>query len=110
MKTITFPIRLVVRALVLPIKVLFATTGLTFRAGLKVGALPVRGGVVAGRKLGAKTLFLLALGIAIGVVIGREIGIRSVGCDHDHDLDHNHDHGDTDDRQPFEIAQDVTDV
>ena len=79
MKTITFPIRLIVRALVLPIKVLFATTGLTFRAGLKVGALPVRGGVVAGRKLGAKTLFLLALGIAIGVVLGQRQSTNGAG-------------------------------
>jgi hypothetical protein len=104
MKLLTFPARF-----------LFSTTWFTFRAGLKAGALPVRGGVFAGRKLGAKSLVLLAVGIAIGIVIGREIGIRSVGCEHDHDHEHEHehddDHGHVDEfSQLFEQTQDVTDV
>lgn len=110
MKLLTFPIRL-----------LFSTTWFTFRAGLKAGALPVRGGVIAGRKLGAKSVVLLALGIAIGIVIGREIGIRSVGCEHEHEHGHGHDeeHEHKHDDGPghvdefsrlFEQTQDVTDV
>lgn len=111
MKLFTFPIRLGIKALVMPIRLLFATTWLTFRAGLKAGALPVRGGVFAGRKLGAKSLVLLAVGIAIGIVIGREIGIRSVGCDHDHDHGHHDDHGHADELPgQSEPTQDVTDV
>jgi len=113
MKLLTFPIRLGVRVLVLPIRLLLSTTWFTFRAGLKAGSLPVRGGVIAGRKLGAKSLLLLAVGIAIGIVIGREIGIRSVGCDHDHEHEHEHDddHGHVDEfSRLFEQSQDVTDV
>jgi hypothetical protein len=115
MKLFTFPIRLGIKALVLPIRLLFATTWLTFRAGLKAGALPVRGGVFAGRKLGAKSLVLLAVGVAVGIVIGREIGIRSVGCGHDHGHDDDHGHVDGhghDDVLPgqSEPTQDVTDV
>jgi|688.fasta_scaffold992388_2 hypothetical protein len=100
MKLLTFPIRL-----------LFSATWFTFRTGLKAGALPVRGGVIAGRKLGAKSLVLLAIGIAIGIVIGREIGIRSVGCDHEHEHEHDDDHDHVDEfSRLFEQTQDVTDV
>ncbi len=78
MKLLTFPIRvltrLLVRLVVLPIKLVLATAGLTFRAGFKVGTLPVKGGVVAGRRLGLKALLLFAAGIALGVVVGRRLG------------------------------------
>ena len=74
MKLLTFPIKLLVRLLILPIKLVLATAGLTFRAGFKAGTLPVKGGVVAGRALGLKALVLFAAGVALGVVVGRKLG------------------------------------
>ncbi|MSW30388.1 MAG: hypothetical protein F2867_08850, partial [Actinobacteria bacterium] len=51
-KLLTFPVHFAWRALVLPVKVLVASLGLTFRAGFKVGALPVKGSAVVTRALG----------------------------------------------------------
>jgi hypothetical protein len=74
MKLLTFPIKLLIRLVILPIKLVLATAGLTFRAGFKAGTLPVKGGVVAGRALGLKALVLFAAGVALGVVVGRKLG------------------------------------
>lgn len=74
MKLLTFPIKLLIRLVILPIKLLLATAGLTFRAGFKAGTLPVKGGVVAGRALGLKALVLFAAGVALGVFVGRKLG------------------------------------
>jgi hypothetical protein len=74
MKLLTFPIRLLFWLVLLPIKLVLATAGLTFRAGFKAGTLPVKGGVAAGRVLGLKALVLFAAGVALGVVVGRRLG------------------------------------
>jgi hypothetical protein len=74
MKLLTFPVKLLIRLLVLPVKVVLATAGLTFRAGFKAGTLPVKGSAVAVRSLGLKAVVLFAAGIALGVVIGRRLG------------------------------------
>lgn len=74
MKLLTFPIKLLLRLVILPIKLLLATAGLTFRAGFKAGTLPVKGSVAAGRALGLKAVLLFAGGVALGVVVGRKLG------------------------------------
>jgi hypothetical protein len=74
MKLLTFPIKLLIRLVILPIKLVLATAGLTFRAGFKAGTLPVKGSVVAGRALGLKALVLFAAGVALGVFVGRKLG------------------------------------
>ncbi len=74
MKLLTFPIRLLFRLVLLPLKLLLVTAGLTFRTGFKAGTLPVKGGYAAGRALGLKALVLFAAGIALGVVVGRRLG------------------------------------
>lgn len=90
MRLVTFPIRLVVRtvigAIVVPLKLLFATAGFTFRAGVKVGEVPVRTGSIAVRRLGLKALLVLVVGVAIGFVVGRRFAHLG------------HDHGDDDGR------------
>ena len=84
MRLITSPIRLLVRtavgAVVVPLKVLLATAGFTFRAGIKVGEVPVRTGSVAVRRLGLKALVVLAIGVVVGFVLGR----RFAHLGHDH--------------------------
>lgn len=74
MKLLTFPIRLLLRLVLLPIKLVLATAGLTFRAGFKAGTLPVKGSALAVRKLGFKAVLLFAAGVAVGVLIGRRLG------------------------------------
>lgn len=74
MKLLTFPIRLLFRLVLLPLKLVLAAAGITFRTGFKVGTLPVKGGYVAGRALGLKALVLFAAGVALGVVVGRRLG------------------------------------
>ncbi|HEY6532347.1 MAG TPA: hypothetical protein VIY72_08595 [Acidimicrobiales bacterium] len=74
MKLLTFPFRLLFRLVVLPIKIVLATAGFTFRTGFKAGTLPVKGGYKATRLLGLKALVLFAAGIALGIVIGRRLG------------------------------------
>jgi hypothetical protein len=74
MKVLTFPIRLLLRLVILPVKLVLATAGLTFRAGFKVGTLPVKGSAVAVRRLGFKAVLLFIGGIALGVVVGRRLG------------------------------------
>lgn len=74
MKLLTFPVKLLIRLAVLPIKLVLATAGLTFRAGFKAGTLPVKGSAVAVRSLGLKAVVLFAAGIALGVFIGRRLG------------------------------------
>jgi len=75
MKVITLPVRLVVRLVVLPIKLVLATAGLTFRAGFKVGTLPLRGGAAATRALGFKAVVLFVLGAVGGVAAARRFGL-----------------------------------
>lgn len=91
MKLITGPIHLAWRALVLPVKVIVASVGLTFRAGLMAGRLPVKGGVAVSRALGWKIVGALVLGTVLGFVAGRQFTLLTNGHDHDHD--HDHDHG-----------------
>lgn len=91
-KPITGSVHLLVRAIVLPVKLLFSTADVTFRAGLKVGSMPVRGGAAVTRALGWKLVTVLGLGVAIGFLLGREFA--HWGHDHSHD----HDHGHSDDR------------
>ena len=74
MKLLTFPVKLLVRLLILPIKVVLATAGLTFRAGFKAGTLPVKGSAVAVRTLGLKAVVLFAAGVVLGVYVGRRLG------------------------------------
>lgn len=74
MKLLTFPFRLLFKLVLLPIKIVLATAGFTFRTGFKAGTLPVKGGYRAGRLLGLKALVLFAAGIALGVVVGRRLG------------------------------------
>jgi hypothetical protein len=78
MKLLTFPIRLLLRLVILPIKVVLATAGFTFRAGFKAGTLPVKGSAVAVRTLGLKAVVLFIGGVALGVVIGRRLGASGV--------------------------------
>lgn len=78
MKLLTFPIRLLLRLVILPIKVVLATAGFTFRAGFKAGTLPVKGSAVAVRTLGLKAVVLFIGGVALGVVIGRRLGAPGV--------------------------------
>jgi|GEM_PF-1433085 len=87
-KLITFPVHVAWQAIVLPMKVLIASLGLTFRAGFKVGALPVKGSAVVTRALGWKIIGAVTVGVVIGIVIGRQIGLMS----HNHDNDHGHDY------------------
>jgi len=72
-KVVTFPIRALRQAFVVPLKVLFASLGFTFRAGVAVGKLPVRGGAVVSRALGWKILGAVTVGLVVGVVIGRQV-------------------------------------
>jgi hypothetical protein len=90
-KLVTFPIHSAWRAIVLPAKVLIASLGLTFRAGIKVGALPVKGSAVVTRALGWKIVGAVTVGVVIGIVIGRQIGLMSRSHDHDHGHDHDAD-------------------
>jgi hypothetical protein len=83
---VMFPLRLVWQAIVLPTKLLIASLGFTFRAGVSVGKLPVKGGAVVSRALGWKLIGALAVGVVIGVVVGRQVERMM------HDRDHEHDH------------------
>ena len=82
-KIIGFPLHLVWQAIVLPIKVMIASLGFTFRAGVSVGKLPVRGGAIVTRALGWKIVGALSIGVVLGFFVGRQIGLLS--HDHDHD-------------------------
>ena len=82
-KIVGFPVHLLWQAIVLPIKVMIASLGFTFRAGVNVGKLPVRGGAVVTRMLGWKIVGALGVGMVIGVLVGRQIGLLS--HDHDHE-------------------------
>ncbi|MEI7623485.1 MAG: hypothetical protein WCJ88_08015 [Actinomycetes bacterium] len=82
-KIIGFPLHLVWQAIVLPIKVMIASLGFTFRAGVSVGKLPVRGGAIVTRALGWKIVGALSLGMVLGFLVGRQIGLLSHNHDHD---------------------------
>jgi hypothetical protein len=79
MKLLTFPIRLLFLLILIPLKMILATAGFTFRTGFKAGALPVKGGFAAGRALGLKALVLFAAGVALGVIVGRKLAETDVG-------------------------------
>ncbi len=79
MKLLTFPIRLLFLLILIPLKLILASAGFTFRTGFKAGALPVKGGFAAGRALGLKALVLFAAGVALGVVVGRKLAETDVG-------------------------------
>ena len=81
-KIVGFPLHLVWQAIVMPIKVMIASLGFTFRVGVNVGKLPVRGGAVVTRALGWKIVGTLGIGMIIGFLVGRQIGL----------LSHNHAH------------------
>lgn len=89
---VTFPVHLLWQALVLPLKVLLASLGFTFRAGVSVGKLPVKGGAVLSRALGWKLIGALIVGVVVGVFIGRQVERMT----HQHDHDHDHGHGASD--------------
>ncbi len=78
MRLISVPLKLLVRLVVLPVKVLLATAGLTFRAGFKAGTLPVKGSAFAVRSFGIKAVVLFAAGLALGVYVGRRLGSSGV--------------------------------
>ena len=80
------------KATILPIKLLFETGELTFRAGVKVGGLPVRGSRAAVRAVGWKITLGVVVGLVAGFAIGREAE-RRLHALHHHD-EHDHDHGD----------------
>lgn len=82
---VTSPVRLLWQALVLPLKVLRSSLGFTFRAGVTVGKLPVKGGAVVSRALGWKLIGALIVGVVLGVFIGRQVERLTHRHDHDHD-------------------------
>jgi len=94
MSALTAPFHLLWKSLVIPAKILFSTADLTFRAGVKVGGLSVRGGAVVTRALGWKLLGTLIFGVVIGVLVGRKIALLGHNHDHHNDHDHDHDHSD----------------
>ena len=81
-------VHLLWKAAVLPFKLLIDTGEFTFRAGVKVGGLPVRGSRAALRALGWKLAIALGLGVVVGFVVGREMERRLHALSH-HD-DHSH--------------------
>ena len=76
------------RATVLPIKLGFDAGELTFRAGVKVGGLPVRGSRAAVRAVGWKIVIACGLGAVLGFVLGREVERRLHAMHHHDDHDH----------------------
>lgn len=90
------------KATILPVKLLFETGGLTFRAGVKVGSLPVKGSRVAVRALGWKLAVAIVIGLVGGFVLGREVE-RRLHAMHHHD-DHGHVGLDDDGRGAIEGA------
>ena len=88
----TSPLHVLWKSIVLPVKVIFSTADLTFRAGVKVGGLPVKGSAALTRALGWKLVGALTLGVVLGFLIGRKVAL--LGHDHGHDHDHSHDHTD----------------
>jgi hypothetical protein len=78
MRLISVPLKLLIRLVVLPVKVVLATAGLTFRAGFKAGTLPVKGSAFAVRSFGIKAVVLFAAGLALGVYVGRRLGSTGV--------------------------------
>jgi hypothetical protein len=115
MKMITGSVRFAWRAVVLPVKVLIASIGLTFRAGFGLGRLPVRGGAAVTRAFGWKIVIAVVVGAVVGFIVGRKVTLYmndhdhdhghghghgdGDGHDHDHDHDHGHDHDDDDDQE-----------
>ena len=78
MRLISVPLKLLIRLVLLPLKVVLATAGLTFRAGFKAGTLPVKGTALAVRSFGVKAVLLFAAGVALGVYVGRRLGSAGV--------------------------------
>jgi hypothetical protein len=68
---------LLIRLVVLPLKLAFAMLGGTFRAGMKVGAVPVKVGWRATRAAGISGVLCFVLGLALGLLFaparGREL-------------------------------------
>lgn len=88
MKPIRHTVHFLWRATVLPVKLLFGAGELTFRAGVKVGGLPVKGSRAAVRAVGWKIAVALGLGAVLGFVLGRELERRM------HAMHHHDDHDD----------------
>jgi len=78
MRLISVPLKLLIRLVLLPLKVVLATAGLTFRAGFKAGTLPVKGTALAVRSFGVKAVLLFAAGVALGVYVGRRLGSAGI--------------------------------
>lgn len=94
-KLVTSPLHLLWQALVLPLRLLVGSLGFTFRAGVSVGKLPIKGGAVVSRALGWKILGAVTIGVVIGFVLGRQVE-RIV-----HSRSHNHESNDLDDVDDF---------
>jgi hypothetical protein len=77
MRLITGLFRLFFRLMLLPFKLLFATLGITFRTGYRVGTAPVRVGWRATRAAGIAGVMCFVLGLAAGLLFapgsGREL-------------------------------------
>jgi hypothetical protein len=81
MRLITGLFRLMFRLALLPIKLLLATMGITFRVGYRVGTAPVRVGARATRAAGISGILCFLLGVAVGLLFapgpGRELRERA---------------------------------
>lgn len=84
MKPIRHTVHFLWRATVLPIRLMFGASELTFRAGVKVGGLPVRGSRAAVRAVGWKIAVTLGVGTVAGFLLGREVE-RRLHARHHHD-------------------------
>jgi hypothetical protein len=69
-------VRLGVRTVTLPLRVAASATAVAFRAGLRVGRLPVRVTALGARRLGAVGVVTLLVGIGIGMLVAPTSGAQ----------------------------------
>ena len=88
MTSMTRSLHFLWKATILPFKVLLDTGELTFKAGVKVGSLPVKGSRAAVRAVGWKITIGVLVGLIGGFLVGREVERRLHAMHHhdDHDL------------------------
>ena len=83
MRAIRGFVHLVVRLVVVPVKLVAALLGVTFRTGVRVGTAPARVGWAATRRAGAKAVACFFLGLALGLLFaptsGRRLRARLAG-------------------------------
>jgi len=69
-------LRVGVRSLLLPLRVLRGVTALAFRSGVQVGRLPVRATAFGVRRLGVVGVLALLAGVAIGLLVAPVSGAQ----------------------------------